>query len=179
MGVQDRDWYREELRRKEKLHYNPKAFRRSRSSTTSETSRPRRPLGPVSKILIACIAAICLAVFVSQWRRQEATSRGETERLERAQKLRLQAAEQERAASLEQQARRDRVQQEEAARLRSIAAQREARSSTIDEENRRKELWAKFYKPDPTCEGVSSMDCTNAYIRARRRFDELYSKSRI
>jgi ABC-type multidrug transport system fused ATPase/permease subunit len=174
MGVQDRDWYRDELRRKENLYYNPKIFRRPRvaAADSRRSSRWFRRLGLLVLLLVI------LAVFVGMWRSHDQATRRQREADEQQRRAQLQAVERERLVRLEQAARLERLQEEEARRQRVRAAQQEAASAAAaaaaDEGRRRSQLWERFYRPDPTCERSASVECANAFIRARRRFEELY-----
>ena len=182
MGLHDRDWYWEERRRKEKLHYNPKAFRWSKSESAAGLPFVRRP-GRMLKVVLVCAVVVCLALFVSQWRRYDAATREQARESTRAQLSRLQAAERERIAAAEEQARASRLEQAEANRLRSISAMREdgVRATALagKQEARRQKLWAKFYHPNPQCERNTTVECANAFIRARRRFNELYASGKF
>ena len=180
MGVQDREWYWEERRRKEKLHYNPKFFRRPRSAASATDHAPGPTSSTWRRAALLFLAIIGIAFFVAQWRSHDMATRRMAEAAEKEQKLRLQALEKERIELAEMQARAARHQREEANRLRAISAQREgaqrAQTAEIDEQGRRAELWKKFYKPAPGCERSATVECANAFIRARRQFDESYGK---
>ena len=180
MGVQDREWYWEDRRRRENLHYNPKSFRRPRFTTTNSESPIKRRPNALSRAVVVAVAAVALAVFVGQWRRHDIAARQMAEAAEQQQKARLQAAARERLATMEQAARLDRLRQDEAIRQRAASAQREAeslaRASAADEERRRTQRWERFYKPEPGCERSATVECANAFIRARKRFNELHER---
>jgi uncharacterized protein HemX len=182
MGVQDREWYWEERRRKEQLYYNPKVFRRRKRPTPNSDAHSRRAAPIFQRLLLLCVAVLCLGVFVSQWRRHDISARKEAAAAVEQQKLRLQAAERDRAMLAEHQTNRERSEQDAASRLRAVSAQREAdaraRISAADESRRHRESWERFYKPDPACERSATVECANAFIRARRRFEETYAKGR-
>ena len=174
MGIQDRDWYREELRRKEDLYYNPKSFRRPRFSAAAGAP-PSRPAGGLSLFVLVLVV---VAVLVSMWRSHDPATRRERATAEQQHRAQLEAVERARLADLEQAARLERLRQEQARRQSLRAAQEEATSraaaAASEEGRRRAQLWERFYRPDPSCERSASVECANAFIRARRRFDELY-----
>ncbi len=64
MGVQDRDWYWEDRRRKERLHYNPKSFRGSKADAVA--ARSRRP-GFATLLAILFVLALAFAPTVGRW----------------------------------------------------------------------------------------------------------------
>ncbi len=72
MGVEDRDWYWEERRRKERLHYNPKSFRRSNSDTGAA---PRGRPGFWVILVVAFVVALALAPTVGRWWRDRLAER--------------------------------------------------------------------------------------------------------
>lgn len=77
MGVEDREWYREQRRRRERLHYDPKSFRRSR---TDDDAGPRRARpGFATFTAIALVLALAAAPSVGRWlQRLASTSSGGT-----------------------------------------------------------------------------------------------------
>ena len=64
MGVQDRDWYWEDRKRKERLHYNPKSFRGSKSNASA--ARRGRP-GFATLLAIVFVLALACAPTVGRW----------------------------------------------------------------------------------------------------------------
>ncbi|MEP6482428.1 MAG: hypothetical protein ABJA94_10525 [Rhodoglobus sp.] len=120
---------------------------------------------------------IGVTFLVAQWRSHDMAARRMAEAAQREQSLRLQALERERIEAAEKQARSARLEQDEANRLRGIATQRvnaqKAETVEVDGQRRRTELWQKFYRPAPGCERSATVECANAFIRARRKFDEI------
>jgi uncharacterized protein HemX len=92
-----------------------------------------------------------------------------------AERLRQEQEErQTRALMLEQQRK-----QEEAARQRAIY---QAQQSVIDEQRVREDAWTRYYKKPAHCdqaEGNAFVECSNHYIRAKRKFDELYASGKL
>lgn len=119
-------------------------------------------------------------MLVGLWRTHAAEMRRMADEAGLEQKMRLQAAERERLANIERAAHVDRLGQEEAVRQHRVAAQRDlellGRAAAADDERRRAKRWEGFYKPAPGCERSETVECANAFIRARRRFNELYER---
>jgi hypothetical protein len=77
MGVDDREWYREERRRKERLHYDPKSFRRSRADDGVQPPRGRPGFATFTAIVL--VLALAAAPTVGRWlERLASTSSGDT-----------------------------------------------------------------------------------------------------
>ena len=72
MGVEDRDWYWEERRRKEGLYYSPKSFRRSNSDAGAA---PRGRPGFWVILAIAFVLALAFAPTVGRWWRDRLAER--------------------------------------------------------------------------------------------------------
>lgn len=74
-------------------------------------------------------------------------------------------------------------EQEAAARQRQAAEQLSkqaaAQQEKADAAARREEAWARFYRKPKECETSWTGECANDYIRAKRRFDELYDSGRL
>jgi hypothetical protein len=177
MGVQDRDWYWKDRDRKAGLHYNPKAFRGSWAAWP-ESARANPPTPTSRKIWIACLAMLCAAWFVWQWRQHDMSSRRAADRAQQTEVLRLQAMERDRVSLANRQSELATIQQEETDRVRLLIAKQHADAqaselAAIDERHRRA-LWANFYQPAPGCENNTTVQCANAFIRARQRFEATY-----
>lgn len=79
------------------------------------------------------------------------------------------------------------AEQREAARRIELAkvqrAQEDAKRRSLEEQDRREMAWARYYKKPAVCEesrgGSWSVDCANDYIRARKRFSELYEAGKL
>ena len=63
---------------------------------------------------------------------------------------------------------------QDAERTRAAAASAELEAvakAKAEEEATQAASWQKFYKPEPRCSTSWTVDCANAYIRAKRRFE--------
>ena len=80
-------------------------------------------------------------------------------------------------------ARQAQTQQQEAQRLQTITAQQraeqEARSTEAAAVDRKAKAWEKFYRKPAVCNDANTMDCANAYIRAKRTFEEKYARGEL
>jgi len=88
-------------------------------------------------------------------------------------------AEEARLAALAEQSRRAEAQRAaEEAHLREVRQRQEAedaaRGAAQEEEQARAAAWAKFYRPSASCRDSVSVECANAYIRAKRAFEAQY-----
>ena len=90
MGVQDRDWYWQERRRKERLHYNPKAFRSSPSDGVAAPRRKRPSFVAVTAIVF--VLALATAPTVGRWLREHLAERNPAAASERAREAERQAS---------------------------------------------------------------------------------------
>jgi hypothetical protein len=177
MGVQDRQWYWEERLRKEKLYYNPRAFRdRKIEQATAPTETRRSAVGLF--VVIACVVVAALA-FVSGRHIESALTPQQAQGPKQVREAQLSEEEARAESARRRQERLSAFQQQESRRLQELAAQRErdssANASAAQAEERRKAAWAKFYRPSPRCEGSGTVECANEFIRARRKFEAQYS----
>jgi len=74
MGLEDRDWYWKERQRKERLHYDPKAFRRWRGDVRASAPRGGRP-GFGTVIAVVFVVALVLAPIAGRWLRERLAER--------------------------------------------------------------------------------------------------------
>jgi hypothetical protein len=72
------------------------------------------------------------------------------------------------AAAAEQQAEQARVTAAKA----ELEAMAQRKAAEAAEAANRSAGWEQFYKPNPSCRTSWTVDCANAYIRAKRRFEE-------
>ncbi len=134
-------------------------------------------------VFIGSIASAFVCWLFIQWRANVAIEEAQ------AQMKRLVLEQQ--AQQMQQQA-RDRQQAE--AQLRTQAAQRSALAAAqaaterdkrqqLEAQSRREEAWARFYTKRPQCDeskgGAWTVECANEFIRAKRRFEDLYSSGRL
>jgi uncharacterized membrane protein len=173
MGVQDRDWYWD-------------AQGRSSDSPFLRSSRSGRSHAYSKKLIILVLAAIgatALARFVAtsalQWRTPhaaEALSRDEQEALRRAEQA-------QREEELRQSQLQIELHQQAEAHRRATAQSRRreesAATSEAAERERKARAWAKYFQPAPHCQESATVACANAYIRAKRAFEDEYSRGRL
>jgi uncharacterized iron-regulated membrane protein len=171
MGFEDREWYRKELKAKE---------RRARAA-----DRPRR-VTPLM-IVLALLAAATLAFAGLAWLMQSRTEAAAEQKL-RSQPNVLQESQREgKKLQVEAEgrdaARQTRTQQQDAQRLQTITAQQraeeEARSAEAEAVDRKAKAWEKFYRKPAVCNDANTMDCANAFIRAKRTFEEKYARGEL
>ena len=75
------------------------------------------------------------------------------------------------------------MQQQERARLQSLADQErlrtEQRLTARADAERKDRAWARFYRKPAVCDDAATVECANAYIRARRSFEEKYARGEL
>ena len=171
MGFEDREWYQKEQKAK---------ARRARAA-----DRPPR-LTPL-RIALGLLAAATLAFAGLGWivhSRSEAAAevklRSQPNVLQETQregkKLQLEA-------EARDAARQTRAQQQDAQRAQTISAQQqaeeEARRLEAEAVDRKARAWEKFYRKPAVCNDANTMDCANAYIRAKRTFEEKFARGEL
>jgi uncharacterized protein HemX len=172
MGFENREWYQKEQKAK---------ARRER-----QADRPRRRLSPLV-VVLALLVVATLAFAGLAWilnSRTEAAAelklRSKPNALQESQRegQKLLSEAEEREA-----ARRARAQQQEAQRLQTFAdqqrAQEQAKRAEDEEVARKAKAWEKFYRKPAVCNDANTMDCANAYIRAKRLFEEKYARGEL
>jgi hypothetical protein len=98
--------------------------------------------------------------------KQSAQVRAETQRIENERALRQ--------ARVEAQ-----VREQMMVEARAIQLQSEWRRQRIDEDERKRQAWARYFQPDVHCNEVFDVECANASIRARRAFETDYAAGRV
>lgn len=173
MGIQDRDYYwKDRDIDGAKLPPSGRRFRvidevRHRPSEPVESRSPERLLG-----WLTFISALIVVTFISY-----------QVRIDRAEKQAQQAAvHQATQASIARAAEanaRASAQAEQQARLQ--AEQLEQRKRLLEKLNKdaerklqRDAAWERFYRPSAQCKADWTVECANALIRARARFDDQY-----
>ncbi len=66
MSLEDRDWYWKERQRKERLHYDPKAFRRWKGDVSASAPQGGRP-GFGTIVVVLLVVALMLAPTAGRW----------------------------------------------------------------------------------------------------------------
>ena len=169
MGFEDREWYRKDQKQ------------RARAAGV----RPRR-FSPWA-IVLAILAAAALLFAVLAWivhsraevaaelKIRSAPNALQQSQLE-GQKLLIEAGERDAA-------RQTRLQQQEAQRLQAVAAQQRAEEEGLRAQteavDRKAKAWEKYYRKPAVCNDATTMDCANAYIRAKRVFEEKYARGEL
>ena len=149
-----------------------------RPHRSARVGRTRAPL-PWRRLAFAAVAVAALvwgSVYAERTvrRNQEeaAAAAAEMRQKEKERVLAEQSAEQTRrrleAAAAEQEAEQIRAT---AARA-ELEAVAKLKAAEATEAARRAASWEQFYKPNPSCKTSWTIDCANAYIRAKRRFEE-------
>ncbi|MES2098817.1 MAG: hypothetical protein V4569_03285 [Pseudomonadota bacterium] len=178
MGVQDRDWYWKDTQGGSR-------------DGDSRSGRPFRPNGsssyhPIAIVLAALIGAGAMMVGVhayQEWRARVAIAEVLRAGNEAMRQVQLQAAQQQREEAARQQARQAQIDRQEALKVQAIRqrqeADDEARRAIIAAADRKERAWAKFYRKPAACNDSASMECANGFIRAKRTFEEKYTRGEL
>ncbi len=169
MGFEDREWYRKEQKRKAR----------------AADSRPRR-FSPWAIVLVM-LAAAALLFAVLAWivhTRAEAAAELKIRSVPNAlQQSQLEGQKLLNEAGDRDAARQTRLQQQEAQRQQAVAAQQQAEEEGLraqtEEVDRKAKAWEKYYRKPAVCNDATTMDCANAYIRAKRVFEEKYARGEL
>lgn len=173
MGIQDRDYYwKDRDIDGAKLPPSGQRFRvidevRHRPSEPAESHSPERVLG-----VLTVISALIVVAFISYQSRidraQKHAQQAPAQQATQASIARAAEANARAAAQAEQQARLHADQLEQKKKLEEKIRQEAERK------NKRLEAWSQFYKPSLQCQADWTVECANALIRARARFDDQY-----
>ena len=179
MGVQDRDWYWQDRDTKNRATYNLRDFRGRRVFLPRGHSSATRWLAGV------CVAALIyvLGFAFVQWRTQTMAEQISRNGQDAQLRMQQQAQQAQRDEAARQDRRQALLQQQEAMRLQSIAerqrGEEDARRAATNAVDRKAKAWAKFYRKPATCEDAATMECANAFIRAKRTFEEKYARGEL
>ena len=144
----------------------PAPSRRTRASSTW------RRLA-LAAITVAVLAGVSLHVERAFRKRQEEAAAAAAAERQREQERLLAAESAEKARRRLEAA----AAEQEAGQVRAMAAKIELeavaqrKAAEAAEAARRAASWEQFYKPNPSCRNAWTVDCANAYIRAKRRFE--------
>jgi hypothetical protein len=143
------------------------------------------PLGRSPALLtwrqLALAAVTATALVWASFHAERAVRRGQEEAAAEAAEMRQKDRERvlaEQTAEKLLRRREAEAAEQEAAQVRATAArtQLEAaaqlKAAEAAQATRRAASWDQFYKPNPSCKTSWTIDCANAYIRAKRRFEE-------
>ena len=140
--------------------------------------RSRAPLTSRQMALAAvAAAALVWASFYAERAVRRSKEEAAAEAAEMRQKERERALAEQSAEKLRRRREAEAAEQEaEQVRATAARAQLEAaaqlKAAEAAEATRRAASWDQFYKPNPSCKTSWTIDCANAYIRAKRRFEE-------
>lgn len=147
---------------------------------TWHNAAPERPAGPVvfqiaAGVALGIVVAVSIIWAAHLWMLTEATK--EASRQIQASISQAQADEETRRAA---QAARTPKEQEQLAQVQraTYAAQMQA----ISEKARREQAWQQFYRPSALCTNpadTAAMECSNEFIRAKRRFDAAWLAGKL
>lgn len=173
MGIQDRDYYwKDRDIDGAKLPPSGRRFRvidevRHRPPDPAESHSPERLLASLT-----VISALIVVAFISY---QSRIDRAEKQ----AQQAAVQQATQASIARAAEAKARASAQAEQQVRLQ--AEQLEQRKRLLEKLNKdaerklqRDAAWERFYRPSAQCKADWTVECANALIRARARFDDQY-----
>lgn len=141
------------------------------------------PIAVVALTLIGVVLIYAIGVSFVEWRTQRTIehARRATQQMQRD--LQAQNEEMQREAADRQERRAADARGREAERLR-VLAERDAaadagRRAAIEEAARKERAWAKFYKTPTHCDQAATVECANGFIRAKRTFEEKYSRGEL
>lgn len=171
MGFEDRDWYKKEQKAK---------ARRARAADRLPRFTPLR-------IGLGLLVAATLAFAGLGWivhSRSEAVAEVKLHSQPNVlQETQIEGKKLQVEAEARDAARQTRTQQQDAQRLQTFTAQQqaeeEARRVEAEAVDRKAKAWEKFYRKPAVCNDANTMDCANAYIRAKRTFEEKYARGEL
>lgn len=174
MGVHDRDWYRDHHRQLE-------------AQESSDRWRKPGRLPLYLQIAIGVFIGTLVASFVlwrvSVWHAERQITQA-AEELRRTLEI---AAAEERQAAESRRRQEEMRQRQELARRSQAASERtaieNARRRAASEAERRETAWQAFYRKPASCDeargGSWTVDCANDFIRAKKRFAELFDAGKL
>jgi len=144
-----------------------------------------QPVSRLRTVLTAGFLVVLLgsaATFeIVQWRNQRALRTATAAANREAELVAEQLTREQQAAVEREAARQQQVQAQDDARRRELAERQRAEQAAVDQsrarEQAREAAWAAYYRPAPGCKDSTSVQCANAYIKARREFDRQYASS--
>jgi hypothetical protein len=144
---------------------------------------PTRRVNPFIVALLWLLSAVVLfaaGMSVVQSRQRAASEYLKQIEQEAERKAQAQKELQQREAAEREVKRLAMVDDQEAARIKAIGdAQRaddDAKRAALEDTERKAKAWLKFYRKPSVCNDATTMECANAYIRAKRAFEMKYAK---
>ena len=173
MGIQDRDYWRERYNHMHASQPHATHWRedelRGASSTHPTDFAPERVL-KITTLVIAClIAAACAMQFLMERRQALEQERLQQQAQIQAQEKALQQARTRQSLEAARQADANRRAQ---SRRITEEQQHAARALAVRIQAHKQAAWEKFYQPAPQCLLDATVECGNAFIRARQKFEQ-------
>jgi hypothetical protein len=147
---------------------------------------PTRRVNPLIVALVWFLSAVALfaaGMSVVQSRQRAASEYVKQIEQEAERKGQAQRELQQREAADRETKRLAMIDEQESARVRAIAdAQRaddDAKRAAVEDSERKAKAWVKFYRKPSVCNDATTLECANAYIRAKRAFEVKYAKGEL
>jgi len=138
-----------------------------------------RPSRVPTLIVLGLLLACAMALGIVQWRTHVALATATSAANREAERAAEEASREEQAAIEREAMRRQQLQSQDEARRRELDERRQAEEIALNEsraqERARQRAWAEFYRPAPGCKDATTVECANAFIRARQAFDKRYA----
>lgn len=178
MGIQDRDYWRDRYNHRSHAgDADPTHWRHDElhiPTTPAAKQQPEQLLRAVTAVFALGIAAFFGFTYWStdqqsqaqiqmQDAQARATAQAREQAMQRAQLLNQQAKQQEARRKLQQ----------AQSQNRQIELQ-DVQQQSLDAQRRKEAAWNKFYQPSPQCLRDATVECANAFIRAKRKFEAQY-----
>jgi len=129
--------------------------------------------------MLAVVVVCALTFEVVQWRTQRALRTATATANREAEQVAEELSREQQAAMEREAAKQQQLQAQDDARRREVAERHQAEEAAFDDsrarEQARETAWLAFYRPPPGCKDSTSVQCANAYIKARREFDRQYA----
>jgi hypothetical protein len=130
-------------------------------------------------IVLGVVVVSALTFEVVQWRTQRALRTATATANREAEQVAEQLSREQQTAIEREAAKQQQLQAQDDARRRELAQRQQAEEAAVDDsrarEQARESAWLAFYRPAPGCKDSTSVQCANAYIKARREFDRQYA----
>jgi hypothetical protein len=180
MSVQDQDGIPAPHVPRERIGDWPRLF--GRNEAGDDAYRPSMSPVTAAVVILACLALLWALIMSYAHSRQQAAAERAARFEESARRQAELVAEQAQreAAARAQQLQADQLAQE-SRRSQAIAERQrtedEAAQAAASADQRKEQAWAAYYRKPAACNDATTMECANAYIRARRQFELQYAKS--
>ena len=183
MGVSDRDWYRESMRQRESRTGHPKAFRAWRGTPPGAVDSGRTPSSRPFRMILWWLA-IGIVLFVAVQAFLDRRARLASEEIARAaNQSRVQAQQQAQDREERRRVNQALLDRQEAIRVQAIRERQQSDDRTARaaaaEAVRKQRAWERFYQPPAYCNDAGTMECANAFIRAKRSFEQRYARGEL